>query len=269
MAPAGLFTTCIDCWELFDNARLSDKQYELLAIKLEVEKTRLLIWGDAQGILEERPSEAFIRRSSIHSVVHRILKCINTVFEDSNALVERYGVVRVDGPAIEAVAEHKLVTLSSRQMNRFRSVKKRLRITKREEPAISLVKGARWAVKDRQRFSDLVDDLRQYIDGLKAITETSQGPQEGRRMIYEEIQTLPDTADVELLIKATTDTHKDWHDCATEVLEMSVLGDDHRAEIVGWLARADPEVDREISPVEQLIANGFDATNATAERSFR
>lgn len=222
VALASLFTTCVDCWELFDNARVSDEQFELLATKLEVEKTRLLLWGDTLRIMDERPSDALMNTTSFRSVVQRILSCIYAVFEDSNILVERYGLVPAERLALETESV-KRVTLSSRQMDRFKWLRKRLKMPAREERGeISAMKGARWAIRDRQKFGEMIEDLRQYIDELKDITETTQGPGDSRHLIYEEIQPLPDTANIGLLIKATSDTHQDWHDCATEVFEMSV-----------------------------------------------
>ena len=47
---ASLFSASLECWQFIDSARSHGQDYELLTTKLEVEKTRLLIWGDVVGI---------------------------------------------------------------------------------------------------------------------------------------------------------------------------------------------------------------------------
>ena len=48
---ASLFSTCIECFEYFKAAQSLGDDLKILLVKLDIEKTRLLIWGNAVGIL--------------------------------------------------------------------------------------------------------------------------------------------------------------------------------------------------------------------------
>lgn len=50
---AGLFSTCIDCFDLFEAAHALEEDSKILLVKLDLEKTRLLIWGNAVGIVDD------------------------------------------------------------------------------------------------------------------------------------------------------------------------------------------------------------------------
>jgi hypothetical protein len=52
VALASLFSTCIECFDYFKAGQTLEEDFELLLVKLDVEKTRLLIWGNAVGVLK-------------------------------------------------------------------------------------------------------------------------------------------------------------------------------------------------------------------------
>jgi hypothetical protein len=52
VALASLFSSCVECFDYIDAAHSFGLDYELLVTKLEVEKTRFLIWGDTVGLLQ-------------------------------------------------------------------------------------------------------------------------------------------------------------------------------------------------------------------------
>jgi hypothetical protein len=52
VALASLFSTCIECFDYFKAGQVLEEDFELLLVKLNVEKTRLLIWGNAVCVLK-------------------------------------------------------------------------------------------------------------------------------------------------------------------------------------------------------------------------
>ncbi|ORY16619.1 prion-inhibition and propagation-domain-containing protein [Clohesyomyces aquaticus] len=52
VALASLFSTYIECFNYFKAGQGLEEDFELLLVKLDVEKTRLLIWGYAVGVLK-------------------------------------------------------------------------------------------------------------------------------------------------------------------------------------------------------------------------
>jgi hypothetical protein len=63
ISVAALFTTCIDCFNLFAAATDFERDYELLWIALAIQKLRLLLWGESVG-LASRHSIAVKKSSS-------------------------------------------------------------------------------------------------------------------------------------------------------------------------------------------------------------
>ena len=69
--------------------------YEVLRVKLEVERIRLMVWGEAIGLSDVergRPSpDARLNQEDVHTLVLRLLGCIQhvDVFEHSERLQDR------------------------------------------------------------------------------------------------------------------------------------------------------------------------------------
>ena len=73
-----------------------EKDCNILLIKLDIEKTRLLIWGSSVGMLDALTE---LRNSSLESAVsvellHRCLENIHSLLTDMNQLTRDYGVVQ-------------------------------------------------------------------------------------------------------------------------------------------------------------------------------
>ena len=88
----GLFILCIDCFEYFQAARGFSIDYEQLLTKLELQKIRLLAWGDAIGLLGMDKQERLSQLRDI-PVVEKILRQIKNLLLDANILQQKYGMV--------------------------------------------------------------------------------------------------------------------------------------------------------------------------------
>lgn len=69
---AALFSTCVECFGYFKASERIDKDCETLLVKLDIEKTRLLVWGDAVRIFETNSSSPFSEFDSDFGMVHDI-----------------------------------------------------------------------------------------------------------------------------------------------------------------------------------------------------
>ena len=49
---AALFSTCVDCFGYFKASQNRERDYDILMVKLDVEKFRLLHWGSTVGLLD-------------------------------------------------------------------------------------------------------------------------------------------------------------------------------------------------------------------------
>lgn len=259
VALAGLFSTCVECWEYIESARSYGRVYDLLATRLEVEKIRYLIWGDVVGVL--KPSndgrDEVLDQPRIAPIVEQILNHIISIFSDSETLISKYGI----GQAKLGSAEPQEVMLSANQLSRYKiSYQQFLARVGTAQQRISLFGKTRWAIRDRKKFGILVEELRQLVDSLKDITEspTNGVQQRQQNAIAEEIESLPDLSVVRLIKDATAAVHQDWSDAATGILEMSILGSEDKEDILSWIKNtADLDLGDQ-APHETLLEAGLD-----------
>ena len=52
VALASLFSTCVECFDYFRLGQAFDRDFEILLVQLDLEKFRLLNWGNSVGIFE-------------------------------------------------------------------------------------------------------------------------------------------------------------------------------------------------------------------------
>ena len=259
VALAGLFSTCIECWDYVDTARSYGRDYEILATKLEIEKTRFLIWGDAIGVLEttEGEHDGSLDSPQVAQVVQRILNCIIRIFTDTEALVARYGLQ--DAQPGDCFREDK--ALSTNQLTKFQASYRQFQARiEHEQNKATFLNKTRWAIKDRSKFTNLVDEIRQFVNSLKDITEFSGNclKQRQRAAIEEEIEALADVRSIRLVKDASENVHTDWSDAATQILEMSILDGEDREDIFNWITNTDDTELYRQAALETLNDAGLD-----------
>ena len=261
VALASLFSTCVECWGYIDSARSHGREYELLATKLEVERTRFLILGQLIGILDsDKNGPSFLDTPFIVAAMERSLNCILAIFQDSEALESRYGLQQAKN--IENKAE--FPTVGKHQFFRFQEAYSQFRARlKGTQAQTSLLKKTRWAIRDRIKFDNLIKDLNQLIDGLKEITDPYVTKAQQQNAIIEELDKTQDLRVLQTIKEATVGFHQDWSDAATEVMEMSVAGDKDVAgdeseyrDIEKWIP--DPAM---YKALEVISAAGLDPKN--------
>ena len=105
-------------------------------------------------------------------VIERILTCLHLLFMDTEQLTKRYGLrestsgqisaIHITGPRVDSIA-----------FARFKESFERFRArTNANQRQTGVARRARWAIHDRSRFAMLVDDLRQFVNGLWTVTES-------------------------------------------------------------------------------------------------
>ena len=91
---ASLFSSCIECFEYFKAAQSLANDLKIPPVKLDIEKTRLLIWGNAVGILRVDDSERApdLRDPVKVAVITKCLELIKALFSDTEKLEKVYGL---------------------------------------------------------------------------------------------------------------------------------------------------------------------------------
>lgn len=164
----GLFSTCIQAFELAHIAKHREEELALIHVQLENQKVRFVSWGNT--IEKQWTFEGYKETLDVirYKAVASTLREIAAIFSRSHTLANKYGLSEVKGPDdVERSFQNTHVSSNlSHEAGRF---------GKFLEP-ISLIwskttKSTHWIIVDCKRFQALVEDLRKLIDDLEMLTD--------------------------------------------------------------------------------------------------
>ncbi|KAL1659760.1 prion-inhibition and propagation-domain-containing protein [Schizophyllum commune] len=288
-----LWETCVQVFDIVVSGQHYGMDSEIARVKLEVERVRLLMWGQAVGLSSVRlpeegvpspsPCHPRLGRPEVTDAVMRILGCIHHLFKDTDALQRRYGLLRTsERSSVSAVLDispennaSSATILESVFKKAYASLQKSSR---RNNRITTLRKRAHWAILDKTKFSLLVQEIRAFNDSLSALfPDVSTETQDSLR---QDIEASDEIASLRLLQQASANDYAELSDTASE--RLSLL--EERASLAGSEAPAvrvvfDPETftirtirtaptERmapivEASPTEQSDEEVYDAEDNT------
>jgi hypothetical protein len=241
---AGLFSTCIDAFAFLQAGQSLERDLKIVLVKLDIEKARLLSWGNAVGIargVNDGRSSIFNNQVT-EEIIRSILENIKHVLTDSQRLREKYALGEMSESPVAITATQRIDFVSRTSLYIFRGSYNRLcnRIAQ-NLPRVSPARRVTWAIRDRERFSDLVKDLRELVDGLVGL---APGPTQTDRIIEDDIASLR-IDNLRLVEEATRneEAYRGLSDTVSEAIQATELGTtvDHR-DLEEWLAdQIDPE----------------------------
>ena len=213
----GLYSTCIDVLDSLSSAARYGIDREILLTKIEVERVRLMIWGESMGIADIDLSngkdklteddlagvDGSLERSALRSAVSGLLMCFVNTFEDIEALQGRYGMVAADKPptddanAQQAKNNAVLAPTFRKTYARFRD---RAEVSQTQSSTITK---AGWAVADARKFRALISELRAINDSLMSLLPAIRNRVNVR--MRTELMEATDFKQLETLVKASDD----------------------------------------------------------------
>ncbi|ERF70730.1 hypothetical protein EPUS_05082 [Endocarpon pusillum Z07020] len=233
---AGLFSGCVDCFALIQAGRAHGRDLEILVTKLDVEKTRLLQWGDAVGLLSTDPKNrnALLDTDHTRPVIERVLQCIFMLLTDGEKLRSRYGMLEDKQGAESNNIPIESTMVSRSRLSAFRAAYAnfRNRITLQQRNANHLAK-VKWAIRDREGFSNLTRDLHDFIDNLRDLVPVA--PILTRLLVKEDMDSLPDDLGMLRLVdEACRGRGDEWSDAATSRLQNTEIASEDAQRIMEW-----------------------------------
>ena len=168
IALASLFSTCIQCFEYFESAKSQSKDFRLLTIKISIQKTILLKWGESVGLIKNNESIEMFCCKEIPSYlldVEELLQGIRARLEDAEHLTKRYCLQEAMSAVSDLHPKRHLVLNPITLISLVRA--------RRADPQrrTSAAKKTRWAVHDKAKFESLISDLRELTNGLEQIAK--------------------------------------------------------------------------------------------------
>ncbi|KAK5069318.1 hypothetical protein LTR64_008386 [Lithohypha guttulata] len=203
--------TCVQIFDIVDQSKRYGRDFELYRVKLEVERLRLLAWGDSMG-LNEDPKEgrrakpdSRLQEERTKQVVLQVLGSIEQIFEDSDRLRSRYGLTE---EVARSDARASLPSLLKKAGATFR------RSGKDRQKTATLKQKTVWVVRDRTEFLLMVTEIRLLNDSLADMFPDLSI----REALRREIRRTKEISSLVLLQEAATES-LDVSDIVSEQLE--------------------------------------------------
>lgn len=233
---ASLFSACIECFDYFKAGQALEIDFERLLVNFDVEKTRLLIWGNAVGILnpegEGRVSE--LNNSHVGSLIERCLESIKFLLSDADDLQNVYGLRHLvdeeNGPQHPAILSVNSMSVFKASYRRFwaRFAGKLSRST--------LAMRTRWSIYDKKKFEQLIGCLRGLINGLYQIVSMPKEVQ--NRTLKDDLHSILDISKLRLVQSACDGTYPMLSEAASSIISASECGSIDRRNVEEWLGDA-------------------------------
>lgn len=180
---ASLFSTCIETLDTLSSAARYGINREILQTRIEVERLRLIVWGESVGLAEINPEskeneitendlailDESIRSNTLRPAVAGLLTCFAHYFEDIEELQKRYGLAPRHEGRSKSPAPGKTPTkgtlLSKFQKTYLRFQERTSEAQKKTSP----LKKAVWAVTDERKFRALLAEIKAINDSLVSL----------------------------------------------------------------------------------------------------
>ena len=213
-------------------------------MKLDLEKTRLLIWGNTVGVLKAEGEVRIIELNDGQRVelIGRCLESMKNVLSDTDKLQSVYGLQSTahSNPNISRSSN----IVSKNSMSLFKTSYRRFWARFAGDQArATFASRTKWAIHDKARFEGLITHLRDLIDGLNQVLPVKREIQD--QIIKDDIVSILDLSKLRLVQFACEGSYTAWSDVASAVIEASEFGTVDRRNIEEWLGGSNALVDEE------------------------
>ncbi|KAJ3968654.1 prion-inhibition and propagation-domain-containing protein [Lentinula raphanica] len=194
------FSMALSAYTLFRKAVAFPDSVKKLEVELQVEHTRLRLWGkNFSGLIggdRRAPPSSLKFEPSDRDVICGVLKNLSMLFQDTTKLREQFGLIQMpnDTPKDSAplktqgLSIPKLQSSTTKLRRRGSSVALPLDLTvapamphpeqnmisKTGEPVTSLKRRLQWAIISQSQFELLIKEIRKFINSLEKLLRASQ-----------------------------------------------------------------------------------------------
>jgi hypothetical protein len=163
-----LYSTCVDCYCVFHKIRAFDRDSEYLASKLETEGALLMRWGERVGLLsgQKRNVDSQLHDLWTKKAVAGVLHCIEILLTDTDKLQTTYGLI----PHDRSVGIIGARAASGQQGRCYPQTQVQpSEMIRPEGKRVNILRKFHWSILDKEKFSDLINDLRDLVQRLNEL----------------------------------------------------------------------------------------------------
>ncbi|KAI1089862.1 prion-inhibition and propagation-domain-containing protein [Rostrohypoxylon terebratum] len=200
---AGLFTACIENFNIVVRAREFSEEFEHLCTLLALQQIRLVIWGETLGLAPPfgarapKPYNRALERPDIRPSIETTLNQLRNLLAKADTITGRYASEEQERAS---ELSERCVTSDSKGMTIFRDSYQQFKNKiKKNQKDKSLWQVTRWSIQDYERFERLVTNIRDLVDALESITSALGILAQQQSLLIDEIESISDASSLRLL----------------------------------------------------------------------
>lgn len=194
---AGVFTSCVDCFEYIQLGRQFGKDYEKCLLKLDTVRLRISRWGMAVGLSPEphlKP-QIFTSDEDIR-LAQSLLDQILGTFKDAERVSERFKKHKtIQNPQSGDLLIYNTTSTIDSDYQRLHLTVRELALKRQKET--SILKKAAWALYEKKRFEGIITDVNDLAGQLVDLFPAAQDDQ--RALCTTEVSAINNSKDLALL----------------------------------------------------------------------
>ncbi|OCL13936.1 hypothetical protein AOQ84DRAFT_282122 [Glonium stellatum] len=97
---AGLFSACLDCFDIIQRGRYLGRDYILLETKFTNQKLRFVTWGRACGMMDPKGYNTKLDDEELRPQIEVNLTHVFALFNDGKELRKKYGLKQEHGNSV-------------------------------------------------------------------------------------------------------------------------------------------------------------------------
>ncbi|KAM6481010.1 prion-inhibition and propagation-domain-containing protein [Trichoderma sp. SZMC 28011] len=174
-----LFDGCVKAYGYFTTASNLDSDSQRMMCKVRIEEMRLVVWGREWGVAEGKFDEHLSERNpQLKVLATQILEQLHGTVTDFKKLQDRYGLVdeatAKGGKEADVSPPRKGSKDEGKKTNGFKTSSSTLNLSSERSWRKEIGLRTKWVIGDKDKFSNLLKDLKDFNDGLEALFPPSQ-----------------------------------------------------------------------------------------------
>ncbi|KAI0555609.1 prion-inhibition and propagation-domain-containing protein [Xylaria curta] len=198
VALASTFKDCISLLSYIEATKTMGYDYEILATKLDIEKTLLLQWADRVRLFKPN-YDTRLDDPVIGSGISQTFKLVSSALGESDKLRACYGIHEVAQGSDEPDESIPRSVLSHRRMARLEFTI----CTRSYTTTSSTVKKIRWVIQHREKFEKLIELVSYCVSKLNELTPTTGS--DSSIAIKNDLKGVNSLRELKLLLEASKD----------------------------------------------------------------
>ena len=209
IALASLFTECIECLDLIELARSSEKGLKTQVCKLSIIRRQFMVWGESIGLLSpDEGRDDVLDQVEGRQEIEDVLQQISILLQDAEKLKTQYGVEvdNTDGKQSDCI------DVSRRRRDIFMQhpiVEFMCRLTAHQRRS-TIISKTRWAIRDSKKFEALVKDLDWFVTKLITIDVSHETHIRREMATREEVQSIVDLSTLSIMEQTCRGPSRSW-----------------------------------------------------------